>query len=368
MRTMRIGIDCKSMSLPYYCGLKTYTHQLVKNLALIDKANTYVLFSPFPIGAPRNKRFTIVCPHKVISWIPWQALLPIMSRFYQTDIFHIPRQHGLLFPFHPRIVTTVHDLINEVSYVDRYGKLYSYLLMSYLTLLRKYTISHSQAIITVSRFVRNELLSKGIAKRVYIIHSGVSKSFMPIKNAHFKGKNTYFLVMTDYSKRKNLDRTLYAYSGLPAAIRATCALHILVPNGKGTPGLSSLCQKLGIQQRVIFHISLTEKQLSLLYSNAVAFVYPSLAEGFGLPILEAMACGCPVITSRRTATKETAGNAALFVNPYSIEEIQEAMQRLYDDPATAHAYSRKGIVRAKGFSWEKTAKNTLMVYKKLYIQ
>ncbi|MCM8764174.1 MAG: glycosyltransferase family 4 protein, partial [Candidatus Omnitrophica bacterium] len=117
-----------------------------------------------------------------------------------------------------------------------------------------------------------------------------------------------------------------------------------------------------LENRIVFTGYLDAEQLACLYNGAEAFVFPSLYEGFGLPVLEAMACGCPVITSNVSALPEVAGNAAILVNPYSIEQLVEAMEKVLQNFYTRERMRMEGLKRAKDFSWEKSARQMIEVY------
>jgi glycosyltransferase involved in cell wall biosynthesis len=122
-------------------------------------------------------------------------------------------------------------------------------------------------------------------------------------------------------------------------------------------------KQLGLENHVHFMGFVPEDELPALYNGADLFVFPSLYEGFGLPVLEAMACGTPVITSNVSSLPEVAGNAALLVDPYNVDELADAMRRILSDPALAADLRARGLERAQQFSWERTAQETLAVYK-----
>jgi len=153
---------------------------------------------------------------------------------------------------------------------------------------------------------------------------------------------------------KNLNRLIDAYAQLPVATRPK--LIVVAP---GFVNKKPLVSGISIIQR-----PLASSELAKLYSNALAFIFPSLRESFGLPIVEAMACGCPVITSFDTACAEVAGNAALLVNPRSIGNISHAMSRLINEPDLRTEMSQQGLARASQFSWSETARLHMAVFMK----
>jgi glycosyltransferase involved in cell wall biosynthesis len=122
---------------------------------------------------------------------------------------------------------------------------------------------------------------------------------------------------------------------------------------------------LGLERSIQWLSQVSEEDLPLFYNLAKGFIFPSLYEGFGLPVLEAMACGTPVVTSNAASLPEVAGEAALLVDPYRVEEITAAMRRVLEEPGLAQELRQKGLARARQFTWEKTAQQTIAVYEKV---
>lgn len=209
------------------------------------------------------------------------------------------------------------------------------------------------AVIAVSRFGANEVahvysIPSEIVTPIY--HGVDSAIFFPRKSQD-QGER-YLLHVSAYQPVKNLDRLLDAYEQLPRAIRPK--LIIVSPGFKKNPDVTGLS--------IIDH-ALTSLELAKLYSNALCFIFPSLRESFGLPILEAMACGCPVITSFDTACAEVAGDAALLVNPRSTGDIAQAMSRLINEPDLRIQLSQKGLARASKFTWAETARLHMAIFR-----
>ncbi len=215
-----------------------------------------------------------------------------------------------------------------------------------------------KAIIAVSKFGADEIEKAIKIKRekIFPIYHGVDKNIFYKKKIKQRSKK-YFLLVAQYQPKKNIDRTIEAYKQLPESDRPEFKLII--------PGYNGKFIEKDIKGLTIINKGFTQKELSEFYNNAMAFVFPSLHETFGMPILEAMSCGCPVITSNVTACPEVAGDAALLVNPYSVEEIREAMERIIDDKHLREELSEKGIERAKQFTWEKSAQKHLEVFRKV---
>jgi glycosyltransferase involved in cell wall biosynthesis len=207
------------------------------------------------------------------------------------------------------------------------------------------------AVITVSNYARQEFEKylSFVHTKVIPIYYGIDHSIFYPGDIKAEG-NPYFLHVSAYQPKKNFDCILAAYRQLPADKPRLVAV---------VPGYRRYIRDSKIE---IIQKPYTHKELSNLYRNAFAFLFPSLHETFGLPIMEAMASGCPVITSNTTACAEVAGDAALLVNPRSLEEITNAMNRLILDYNLRIVLRKKGIERAEMFSWRKSAEEYLTVF------
>jgi glycosyltransferase involved in cell wall biosynthesis len=210
------------------------------------------------------------------------------------------------------------------------------------------------AVVTVSNYARQEFEKYlgFVHTKVIPIYHGVDHSIFYPRDVIADG-NPYFLHVSAYQPKKNLDRILAAYRRLPADKPRLVAV---------VPGYRRYIKDSKIE---IIQKPYTHKELSNLYRNAFALLFPSLHETFGHPIMEAMASGCPVITSNTTSCVEVAGDAALLVNPRSVDEITAAMNRLLSDSDLRKTLRTKGIERAEMFSWRKSAEEYLAVFTKI---
>ncbi|AFY58277.1 glycosyltransferase [Rivularia sp. PCC 7116] len=187
-----------------------------------------------------------------------------------------------------------------------------------------------------------------------------TQHFRPLANNNIQQDNPYFLYLGRQDPYKNLQRIISAFAALP--ISHEYQLWFAGSEDKRyTPLLKTQIQELGITERVKFLNYVPYSELPKIINQAVALVFPSLWEGFGFPVLEAMACGTPVITSNISSLPEVAGDAAILVNPYHTGELTEAMQLIATDEQLRNSLSNLGIERAKEFSWEKTGKATVEV-------
>jgi glycosyltransferase involved in cell wall biosynthesis len=225
--------------------------------------------------------------------------------------------------------------------------------------------------IAISEATRRDLVAwAGVPRdRVTVIHHGVGRPFGPVPAAEVmrvrhagRLHGGYFLAVGTIEPRKNLPRVIEALQ----VVRSSGSEAQLVVVGAPGWGQTRLQQQLlsgalGPSVRYVGHVP--DADLAALYAGAIALVYPSLYEGFGLPILEAMACGCPVITSACGGLAEAAGDAARRVDPRSVPDIAAAMQALLVEPSQRTELARRGQQRATNFTWQRTAEHTLAVYR-----
>jgi glycosyltransferase involved in cell wall biosynthesis len=214
-------------------------------------------------------------------------------------------------------------------------------------------------ILTVSEFSKIKILewSNMPDENVIVVGSGVDNKFSPIGPRYNPGY-PYLLYVGNRKPHKNIDRLLkaFAQSKLSDDLK-------LVMSGEPDIDTATLIKELKLEDRVVFVGLIDDDKLPEFYRGAVAFIFPSLYEGFGLPPLEAMACGTPVLTSNVTSIPEVVGDAALMVDPYDVEAIASGIKRLVEDSQLRKELSQKGIARAKLFSWDKTAELTWKVLK-----
>lgn len=373
---MVFGLDGSRAFVSGRTGTENYSYQLLKALAKIDKKNQYIVYlrSVNSLNQlwPDNFQF------KIIKWprLWTQAGLAIQTFQDKPDVLFVPA-HTLPVIRKPSLktVVTVHDLGSE--YLPSMHQIKQRL---YLGFMQRIQLKSADKIIAVSEATKKDLVEKlGIGEeKITVIYEGYdkerfkmqkSKSFsnclrqskinQTIKKYNLMYHN-YFLFVGTVQPRKNLERLIIAFSRLP--LRGPTAIRLVIVGQKGwmSEQIYALPKKLGIGERVKFLGYVPENDLPALYSGALALTFPSLFEGFGLPILEAQACGCPVLTSNVSSTPEVAGKEAIYVDPYSVDDIVEGMGRLQ---VTGYRQQviKSGFENIKRFSWEKCAKETLEV-------
>lgn len=228
-------------------------------------------------------------------------------------------------------------------------------------------ISKAAAIITISEFSKKEIMNLlGVhPAKIYVTLLGVDRGFTPGER-QIKGlPNSYILFLGNLEPRKNLVTLLAAYRSLPEDLRRRYHLVIAGAPGWHTQELKRALQLFAGNEKPTLTGYVPQKNLPDLYRGATLFVYPSLYEGFGLPVLEAMACGIPVLASNSASLPEVVGDAGIMVNPEDADAWKEAMINLLGDEKIRRAMSEKGLQRARLFSWEKCAHGTLAVYQKV---
>ncbi len=364
---MRIGI------LPLAAGRnaggpEVYEVQLVRALARVDSTNEYILYCPDHAAAEAigvhqdNFHYRILRP--ALRPLSVTFSLPRLLRKDRVDLFHATYAPP---PFTgTKMVFTMHGLVNFL-----HPQFFPALIRWRLNPLMKVGLRRAAMILCVSHRVRRQLYSLyGIAaERLVVSYLGVGPEFKPIPKTHviawlsqtLKIDGPYFLYVGKFHPAKNLLRLLHAY----AQFRHTTAAPIkLVLVGTQTPHTpeAALIRELRLDDWVIQLPYQPAAELPLLYSGAEAFLFPSLFESFGLPVVEAMSCGAPVLTSQVESLPEITGGAALLVDPLSVQQIADGIARLYSSPELCVAMREKGLQQAQRFSWDACAQTTLTTY------
>ncbi|WP_174507944.1 glycosyltransferase family 4 protein [Klebsiella oxytoca] len=253
-----------------------------------------------------------------------------------------------------RCVLTVHDL----NHVDIDANT-SILKKIYYNLILKRACKKVKKIFTVSEFSKKRICEwSGVAEqRVIVVGNGVSASFTP-KGDVFEIDSKYILSIGNRKKHKNESRAIEAFS--KSTLSRT---HKYLFTGDASEELISMAEKLNLQDKVVFLGKVSDEHLAAIYRGAEMLLFPSLYEGFGLPVVEAMACGTPVITSNGTSLREVAGDAAILVDPLNVDEIIAAINKLNSNIKYRNELVEKGLSQSQKYTWEKTiscVKNELL--------
>lgn len=290
-----------------------------------------------------------------INRLIWtQFELPKIYQKLQSNLIFCPIPEAPLYS-KCRYIVTVHDLI-PLRFAQRFSRLTAYFRYYIPQVLRQ-----AEHIICDS-----EATAADVAKFFQIPPQKMTAIPLACDNLNFRyldlpAKN-YFLYTGRHDPYKNLERLIAAFASL--ADRTNYELWLAGPSNAYTPQLIAQVEQLGLQSSIKFLGYVSYSQLPVLMNQAIALVFPTLWEGFGLPILEAMACGTPVITSNLSSMPEVAGDAALLVNPYSVGEIAHAMQTIATDSKVRLNLKKASLARSAEFSWHKTGEATANILQK----
>lgn len=352
-------------------GLEVYTYNLIRNLLKVDKKNNYFFIKDSKnTGFPRENEIKINLGRTPLRKVLKNSFdLPGIVKKYQLDIIHDPCQLGpFLLPMKAKKILTIYDLFpltHPQAAPSRYSPyIYKYLLPQVL--------KGTDIIIAGSKNTQRDLLKffPNIKGKTTVIYAAAEESFRKIGNLErVKRKYTldfpFIFSLGILNPRKNFITLIKAFSKL----KTQDLKHKLVIGGKKGWRFEDIFQQarhLVRKGKIIFTDFIPEEDLPYFYNLADLFVFPSLYEGFGIPILEAMACGCPVITSNISSMPEVAGRAALFINnPLDVDEIASKINQVLSNPNLKKGLIKKGFVQAAKFSWERTARETIKVYEKV---
>jgi len=290
----------------------------------------------------------------------------LKRRRLKCDLFHCLYSNHPLFLKGVQMVT-IHDLkyVLHPEFMGSKGKLKSI----YLKNLMRHAAKHCDKLITVSESTRNDLLKvfphmSGLKERARVVYEAATVSMKTNREMikKFELDKPYFLYLGELRPHKNVGRVIQAFMQFKTQVSPDADIRLIVA---GKPHKSFVMPADAHREDIIFTGYVKDDDAYTLYSNALAYCLPSLYEGFGLPILEAMKCGCPVITSDFSSTAEVAGEAGVLVDPLSVDAIADAMSRIYTDGVFRQELVAKGYEREKEFSWAKAAEETLVIYKEI---
>ncbi len=373
-RPLRVAIDCSSIPRQM-AGAGVYTYQLVRALAETPGEERIIAFARqglFDEIAARQKRLHVVHvdPSSRPARLAWeQTVLPLLLRRLRVRVLHSPHHTTPAALPGVRRVVTVHDVTFMIL-----PQRYPLVRRLYMEGLTRAAVRVADAIITPSQAVRRDVIERlGVpGERVVAVPEAAGPQYVPVEDADALGRlrwkhhlpTTFILSVGSLEPGKNRGRLLRAYARLRQA-GVDCPLVIAGQAAWRFERDFELVGRLGLDEHVRFLGYVPDEELPGLYSAATLFVFPSLYEGFGLPVLEAMACGAPVVTSKGSALEEVAGDAALLVDPLDTDALAAAMRRLLSDEAFRGRLRARGLERARQFSWERSAHETRVVYQVL---
>lgn|SRR5574344_161393 len=370
---MKIGIEAQRIFRQNKHGMDFVVLEEIRHLQKMDKENEYYIFvKPGPdrcVGDTDNVHVVeLNCPSYPL-WEQWA--LPRAAKRYGVELLHCTSNTAPILCKIP-LVLTLHDIIFLEPRENKNKSMYQNLGWIYRRFDVPRILGKCKKIITVSKFEHDRIKERlNLPDNVLTyIYNGYNDRFRPIDDIgditkkYISGEG-YFMFLGNTDPKKNTVRTIKAYGSYLK--KSTVKRKLLIAD-LTEEYLDTLLQENGLQnikEHIITHKYIVNSELPYLYNGAFAFLYTSLRESFGIPLLEAMACGTPVITSNTSSMPEIAGEDAVLVNPEEENDITEKMlllehnQQLYDEQ------KKYGIERAKLFSWEKTTENLLKIYQEL---
>jgi glycosyltransferase involved in cell wall biosynthesis len=377
MPSVKIAIDIRRMT---EFGVGTYIRNVVRGLGRLDHESDYFLIGPPPkvqeIGAlPRNfHTVPITAPERSIQG--YREFRTTLKRL-ECDLVHIPNlfsiPRGLPCPY----VMTVHDMLEHMSRAREQSGFWRSLHFH----LTKRVLGGAARIFAVSNFTKTEIEKLfGISpEKIEVVYNAIDERFLSghataadrdLIARRYQVTYPFLLYAGRISPHKNVVRMIEAFSALKTelerdAIYPDLKLIIIGDDLSGNPDLRRTVVRSGVQNDVRFLGFVPIEVLRIFYDEAKVFAFPSLYEGFGLPPLEAMAHGTPVVTSNVTSLPEVVGNAAVLVNPENVFEIMRALHRVLTDKGLRDRMKERGYQQAAKFSWEKSVRRILEVYRQI---
>ena len=346
-------------------GIGRYTYHLIENLGRVDQTNQYEIlipeaghhFQPYP-----NIRYRVI-RLPIFKRRVWEQLAPLVVGNY--DLLHFPYDSCIAMK-KGKFIVTLHDAKPILFPQNARPGWWKKALKKMIAPNPRQRIDH---VVTVSECSRRDLIEKlGIAEdRISVIYQGVDleefspASHMPTEQVALR---PFVLSVAGMDPSKNIKSLIMAFSKLPPGIRSQHHL-VLVGDIKRNHEVQEFVKENGVADRTVFMGIVSDSTLIALYQQAAVFVFPSFYEGFGLPVLEAMACGCPVITSKTSSLPEVLGEAGILVDPHNVQELVKAMSQVLTDNSLALIFRRRGREQAEKFSWEKTARATADLYERI---
>lgn len=382
---MRIGIDARHAHLP---GIGRYIEELVLHLARVEDSLEFVIFTTdagvHSAGATQYQRpqWQDAFSHSHIQALPFAAKTFSLREQFQfrdlirrarVDVFHSTFINVPLYAPVP-LVVTLHD-IRHPDLAVHWGRGLPRTAAKavYHELMTDHALRHARCVIAVSDFLRDAAAGLAPAQqhKLHSVHHGVSGMFStladPARDQAVRQRHDmdlpYFLFVGTLKPHKNLLALLQAFAAVRQQFKRPHRLLIAAKNDARYPQPRTVAQALGIADDVRFMDQVDKVDLPALYRSARGMVLPSYYESFGLPIVEAMACGAPVITSNRAAMPEIAGDAALLVEPSSVPSLATALLRLANDDACYAGLKARGLINAQRFSWSHCAAQHVAIYR-----
>lgn len=370
---MRIGIEAQRILRPKKHGMDVVALELIRNLQELDHKNEYIVFArsdtdDSAILETANFKMEKFSSLSYADWEQIKLRKAVISS--KLDLLHCTANTAPL-SVPSRLMVTIHDII-YLEKIDFGGNAYQNL----GNLYRRYVVpkiaKKADLIITVSEFERNNILEKLKlpADKVKVVYNGVSPNFnhdytfdqINEFRTRYGLPERYIMFLGNTAPKKNTSNVIRAYVEYCLSERDPAPMVLLDYKKELVAAMLTDLKQPGLIDRFLFPGYLPYYQIPLMYAAATIFLYPSLRESFGLPILESMACGTPVITSTTSSMPEIAGDAAKQIDPYDPLQLAGAIKSLMQDEVLRQQYITKGLERVKQFTWRDSAKRLLALY------
>jgi glycosyltransferase involved in cell wall biosynthesis len=355
-------------------GIAHYTYNIYKNLVKLDTKNSYEVFglnfygrsSAFKKIFPKGTKFNLIryIPGRAWNVINRKLKTPPLEMLLgkKADIFIFTNFRMYPTAFAKKRFTVIYDVAfkHHPEYIEANN-------LKFLNRRVPEAINKSDKIITISEFTKNDLIKKYSVdpSKIIVAHCAVNiENFKRTQLAtsikkKYNLPNDYLLYLGTIEPRKNIANLLRAYSKLPKNIKDQYPLVLAGGGGWNDDEIKSEIEKVKKDSQIIQTGYVDEKDIPALYSGAELFLYPSHFEGFGMQILEAMACGTPVLTAKNSSLTEVGGGAAYYVDDKSVESIKNGIEKLLNEPSLREDLIKKGKQQIKKFSWEKSAQKII---------
>jgi len=374
---VKVAVDIRRMS---EFGVGTYIRNIVRTLGRLDHENHYFLIGPpakvQEIGALPANFQTVPLDSTEHSFRGYREFRAALQK-HECDLVHIPNLFSVPRALPCPYVMTVHDMLEHMSRArDRHG-----VLRSLYFQMTKHVLGRAARIFAVSNFTRSEIekLFDIPLTHIEVVYNAIDERFLrghasaadlEMIAQRYQVTYPFLLYAGRISPHKNVVRMIEAFSALKTELAKDQAypdlkLIIIGDDLSGNPDLRRTVVRSGVQNDVRFLGFIPIEVLRIFYDEAKVFVFPSLYEGFGLPPLEAMAHGTPVVTSNVSSLPEVVGNAAVLVNPENVFEIMRALHRVLMDKSLRDRMKERGYQQAMRFSWEISVRRVLQVYREV---
>ena len=368
---MKIGIDCRMIKAT---GIGRYVSNLIEEISKIDKNNEYILFfkkEEFDAFQVPSSNFKKVLANFHWYGISEQIKFPPLIKKYNLDLMHFPHFNVPIF-YRGNFVVNIHDLTLH-HYKTIRASTKNFLTYSIKNLFYKITIKNSVRralkIFVISKFTKKDVINtlKVSERKILLTYPGGPALSLVKKNPDkkvlekIKIQPHFILYVGNAYPHKNLENLIKALNYLPSDV----SLILVGKIDEFYRRLQKDTLDLNIQKRVNFAGFLTDEELVSLYKSASVFAFPSFNEGFGLPALEAMAFGLPVVSSNSSCLPEVLGESALYFNPKDPKDIAKKIEKVLDDNNLKNSLVRNGYNQIKKYSWRRMAEQTLSAYKEI---